>query len=115
MKQAILFILLISVIVCGLSFAGEIRTTPQYIVLTDPTTNQVEFLTMTHNYGASPSCIIKFHILDNSGSVRSLHTVAIEGQDYLDFVEDYGATMKNRGDVAVWTKIQELYSVQTTP
>ena len=150
MKRLLISILLI-ILFCGISFAGELRTTPEYLVLNDPTTNEIEFITLSHYYNAiSPYATVTIQVLDSTG-VRNSHTIVIRNETddpesitanclefekpwklctgvgtcandcdetttaYTDFVAGYGATMKSRGDVLVWQRLQELYETQATP
>lgn len=73
----IIVIALLGFLFCVPAFAGELRTTPEYMVLNDPTTNQVEFLTLTHFYSAAgPYAVIMVQVLDSTG-VRSRHPTYI--------------------------------------
>ena len=149
--KKILIALSLILVFSSLSFAGEIRTTPEYIVLTEPTTNQVELIEQKYFYGSNPSVLIRFNILDSTGVVREKHTIRIQNildnpetisvncvdigdpypnctgagtcendcdestTDFTDFVSGFGATMKTRGDTAIWQFIQEKYETQATP
>ena len=149
--KKILLVVLICALAVGTALAGETRTLPQYLVLSDPTTNQSEFMTLTHYYDAdSPYAIVTVHVLDSTG-VRDLISVTIKdvadnpesitadcidehdpwplcsglaecnddcdetSTAYTDAIAGYGATMKNRFDVLVWQRLQELYPTQATP
>ena len=115
MKRLIVTSILILAVFTTASFSGEIRSTPQYIVLTQPTTNQVELIYQKHFYGSSPYLEIKYHVLDTNGSVRATHLFRVEDADYTAFVDTYGATMKSRGDTEIWQHIQSIYTTQATP
>ncbi len=75
--KKILMLVFVTVLMAKISFAGELRTTPEYVVLTEPTTNQTELMTTTFYHGSNPYAKIKYHILDSNGSVRKIHTVTI--------------------------------------
>ena len=94
-------------------FAGEIRTTPQYIVVAE-NTNQVEIVSQKYLYGASPSLEIVFHLLDVNGSVLKEHTITVTGSDFNTFVNGFGNTMKSRGDTTIWQFIQANYTTQAS-
>ena len=127
MKKFLISVLLVTLF-CGISFAGELRTLPQYLVLNDPTSNQVEAVTLTHYYHATrPYAVMTLHILDNNG-VRDKVSVVIRNKvddpetpedetttTYTDFVAGYGDTMKSRADTLAWQRLQELYDTQATP
>lgn len=96
-------------------YAGEIRTTPQYLVLTEPTTNQVELISQSYFYGDDPHLVIKYNVLDSNGSVRATHSLVVSGSDFTTFVTTFVATMRSNGDAAVWTDLQSKYATQATP
>ena len=110
------------------AFAGELRTTPKYIVLTEPTTNEVELLTATFRFDDSnPRVDISFNIISD-GKVVEQRTVTV--QNILDdiqtpedestttltnFVSGYWTTLKSRIDAAAWAYITSNYETQDTP
>lgn len=129
LAAALFIMVLITIAIMNVHvFAGELRTLPQYLVLNDPTSNQVEAITLTHYYNAtSPYAIMTLHVLDNNG-VRDRVSVHIRNEvddpetpedetttTYTDFVAGYGATMKTRADALAWQRLQELYDIQATP
>jgi hypothetical protein len=75
MKRILIAVFLVALL-CGISFAGESRTTPEYLVLSEPTTNEVEFLTLTHYYSATnPYAIVTLHVLDSNGVRDSVSVI----------------------------------------
>lgn len=114
MKRALMLFVAVCLVV-GVSFAGEVRTTPRYLVLTEPTTNQVELISQTYFYGDDPHLVIKYNVLDSNGSVRSSHSVTLSGSDFATFVSTFVATMRSNGDAAIWADIQSKFTLQDTP
>jgi hypothetical protein len=111
MKRLSLF-LFILLAAAAVAIAGEIATLPQAINLNTPTTNKVELLSMTHYYGSSPYAVIRYNVVDTNGSVIEQQQVVVDtGVDYSAFVDGYGATMKTRGNTAVWQDIQGKYTL----
>jgi hypothetical protein len=115
MKKMILMAILVALIFPAVLSAGEIRTTPLHIVLTNPTTDKVELISQSYHYGAAPYLDITYNVLDSNGSVRATHVLRVEGADFTAFVGGIIATMVSRGDTAVWTDIQGKYAVQEMP
>lgn len=76
MKRSILFVILV-VLIPFVVLAGEVRTTPKYLVLTEPTTNQIELQSIQFFYADNPYVVIKFDVLDSNGNVRASHTVRV--------------------------------------
>lgn len=110
MKKLIIITLI--TIIASVSIAGEIRTTPQDIVLLDPLTDQVELLSQNYFYGSDPYIVIKYNILTSDGDVVKAQSLTLTGQDFTDFVSGIGATMYSRGDTAIWADIQSKYDTQ---
>lgn len=93
--------------------AGTIRQTPQDIVLTDPTTHQVELNTVTFYYSdTSPYAEISFNIVSNDGNVLKTHTLRLTGSDFTAFTSGYLSTIVSRVDTYTWAYIQTLYDTQ---
>lgn len=108
-------IITIVLLLAGTAFAGDIRTTPSYIVLTQPTTNKVELISQNYHYGAAPYLDIEYNVLDSNGSVRATHVLRIEGEAFTTFTSGFVTTMVSRGDASVWADILGKYTVQATP
>lgn len=127
MKKFILFLIVTSFFI-GSAFAGEIRTTPKYIVLTEPTTNQVELVTATFRFDeVNPRVDITFNILSD-GKIVETKTIAIQNTlddlqtpedesttELTDFVTGYWSTLKSNIDSAAWQYITSNYATQDTP
>jgi hypothetical protein len=127
MKMKI-FIPILLCLVCSVAVAGEIRTTPQYIVLTEPTTNRVEIVSYSFYPGDNPRVDIKFNIIDSNGDIRATKTVFVQNAlddpetpeneastQLTDFVAGYWTTLKSRGDTILWNYITSNYTVQDAP
>ena len=80
MKKIVILTAMALIVTCSLSFAGEIRQTPKYIVLTEPTTNIVELLSMEFFYAANPYAVIHFNVLDSNGDIRAEHAVRVRNR-----------------------------------
>lgn len=112
----------------SLSFAGEVRTTPKYIVLTNPTTNQVELVSTTFRFDdVNPRIDITFNIISR-GNVVETKTITIQNRlddpqtpndesttVLNDFVAGYWNTLKSNVDSAAWQHILKNYNTQDTP
>jgi hypothetical protein len=117
MKKIIIALLAVA-LVCPFAFAGQDRTTPQYIVLTDPTTNHVELNTLEFHYGATAAehyILIRYNIRDASNNIRAARIVRLDGSDFTDFVSGIGGTLVSNTNSAVWSDIQANYTTQATP
>ena len=147
MKTIFYVALALLIPICAI--CGEVVTTPNPIVLSSPTTDQVEKLRMTFFYNSSGnhSVVIWYDILSSDGSkVLKRESINIydrmdnpltdaidcvaEGDpygcctgpvtgdcdesttDFTDFVQGFGATLKNRGDLSIWQDIQNKYTVE---
>lgn len=111
-KMKTIIIAILSLIIVSVAVAGEIRTTPQDIVLLDPLTDQVELISQTYYYGASPHLVIKYNVLTNDGDFVREHSIVVNGTDFTDFVAGYGSTMVSRGDTTIWGHITSTYDTQ---
>jgi hypothetical protein len=117
MKKFTPFVIAI-LLVASICYAGQDRTTPQYIVLTDPTTNHVELNTLEFHYGATVAehyILIRYNIRDDSNNIRASRIIRIDGADFLTFVNGIGGTLTSNTDSAVWVDIQANYDTQPTP
>lgn len=123
--RILIFTLLFLTLAVIQGFAGEVRITPLDIVISNPTTDQVNLKTITFYYGANPSARILFEVLDSDGRVYKEHPVyirnAVDNPDtpedesnsnFNDFVTGYGATLYSRSDLVIWNYIQDHYTTQ---
>jgi hypothetical protein len=112
MKRLFFVLLVIAGLISApVLFGGEIATLPSSINLHEPTTNQVELISQTHYYGASPFCVIRYNVIDSNGSVIAQESVLVDGADYTTFVSGYGGTMKSNGNAKIWADIQTKYTL----
>jgi len=82
MKKSI-WIVIALLLIAGVALAGSIRTTPSNIVLTNPTTNQVDLRSITFNYSSKGdhSAVIRFNIIDSNNDVRAEEKVVIQDRE----------------------------------
>jgi len=82
MKKILIVVFICFITISGIAFAGEVRTLPKYLVLSDPTTNQSEFITLTHYYDAdNPYAIVTVHVLDSTGVRDSIPILIKDVED----------------------------------
>jgi hypothetical protein len=108
---------------------GELRTTPKYIVLSDPTTNKVMLNDFRVVFGSNPSAHINFDVVDANLKVKESRTIVIQNQlddpdtpdvdesttVFTDLMSGIGTTLKSRIDALAWAYILANYTTQDTP
>lgn len=108
----IFFVAIMILTTMAVCYAGEVRTTPQDIVLLDPLTDQVELISQTYYYGDSPYLVIKYNVLTNDGDFVRQHSITVSGAEFTAFIDGIGSTMLSRGDTTIWAHIQSIYDTQ---
>ena len=95
MKKVIITLGLLAVFTI-IALAGEIVTLPEYLVLTNPTTNQIDKMSVTFYYGSPPYAIIAYKPVDTEGRFG----LAIKKRVY-DVIDNPETAVENCTDVAV--------------
>lgn len=126
MKKMAIILAVGLVLGCGVIVqAGEVRTLPQDISVKSPTSNKVELISQTYEYGNPPRLLILYYVLDpNTGDrlkseqiiIRNIPDDPATPEDETDnqfnaFVSGFGSTMYTRGDTAIWQDIQSKYTL----
>lgn len=148
-KNVYLFCIVLVFLIPIRAICGEVVTTPSPIVLSSPTTDQVEKLRMTFFYGSDGNhrVVIWYDVLSSDGSkILKRESVVIYNHpdypftdvnncvaeddphdcctgpttgdcdesttDFTDFVQGFGTTLKDRGDLKIWQDIQSKYTTQ---
>lgn len=95
MRKVIITLCLMTIFI-AVALAGEIVTLPEYLVLTNPTTNQIDKISVTFYYGSPPYAIIEYKPVDAGGRFG----LAIKKRVY-DVVDNPETAVENCTDVAV--------------
>ena len=95
MRKVIITLCLMTIFIAA-ALAGEVVTLPEYLVLTNPTTNQIDKISVTFYYGSPPYAIIEYKPVDAGGRFG----LAIKKRVY-DVVDNPETAVENCTDVAV--------------
>jgi len=94
---------------------GEIKTTPQYIVTAEPTTNKIEKVTFTINFGSPSTVTVNFNLVSIGGTVLKRHSFDIDGAEFTALFDGIGSTLNSRIESNIWSYVQDNYDTQATP
>jgi hypothetical protein len=116
MKKLILISMFVFLF-CSVGWTAEDVVLPYNVVVSDPLTDKAARLDVSFTWNPGQNyCMIRYELWSNDRlELLEKQTVRLEGSDFIDFVDGYGATLQTRANAVINTDIQSKHATQAKP